>query len=37
MKTQKVTKRLARAEKIAWCIFVGIGLNYLILTLLIYK
>jgi len=35
MKTKEVTRKLVRAEKIAWSIFLGIGLNYLIITLLL--
>lgn len=27
--------RLNRAEKIAWIVFLGIGLNYLLLTLIL--
>ncbi len=34
MKTAEVKRRLVRAEKIAWSVFLGLGLNYLIITLI---
>lgn len=34
MKKQE-TNQLERAEKMAWIIFLGIGLNYLLITLII--
>lgn len=34
MKKQEINQ-LERAEKMAWIIFLGIGLNYLLITLII--
>ena len=34
MNNQETMKRMERAEKIAWMVFFGIGLNYLVLTLI---
>lgn len=35
MSNQETIKRMERAEKTAWIIFFGIGLNYLLLTLIL--
>lgn len=35
MKTNENLKRLNKAELIAWIIFIGLGINYMILTFLL--
>lgn len=35
MTNSETVKRINRAEKIAWTVFIGIGLNYLLLTLIL--
>ncbi len=35
MNNSETVNRINRAEKIAWIVFIGIGLNYLLLTLIL--
>ncbi len=35
MNNSETVNRISRAEKIAWIVFIGIGINYLLLTLIL--
>jgi hypothetical protein len=35
MNNSETIEQIKKAEKIAWIVFIGIGLNYLLLTLIL--